>query len=72
MSMKNAGIGFIIVGIVMLIWSGFTYTTRENVVDMGPIHMNVDTKERVNFPPYLGAVLVGIGLVFIVIDKKKA
>jgi len=38
---------------------------------MGPLQVNVDTKERVNFPPYLGAVLVGIGLVFIVIDKKK-
>jgi hypothetical protein len=25
----------------------------------------------VNFPPYLGAVLAGIGLVLVVVDKKK-
>jgi len=69
--MKNAGIGFIVVGVIMLIWSGFTYTTRENVVDMGPLQVNVDKKERVNFPPYLGAVIAGIGLVLIVVDNKK-
>jgi hypothetical protein len=69
--MKNVGIGFIVIGIVMLIWSGFTYTTQENVVDMGPLQVNVETKERVNFPPYLGAVIAGIGLVLVVVDKKK-
>jgi hypothetical protein len=69
--MKNAGIGLIAIGIILLVWSGFTYTTRENVIDMGPIHMNVDKTERVNFPPYLGVVLTAIGLVLIVVDKKK-
>jgi hypothetical protein len=70
--MKNAGIGLIVIGIVMLVWSGFTYTTRENVVDMGPLQVNVDKKERVNFPPYVGAIVAVIGIVLVVSDKRRA
>ncbi len=70
--MKNAGIGLIVIGIVMLVWSGFTYTTRENVVDMGPLQVNVDKKERVNFPPYVGAIVAVIGIVLVVSDKRKS
>jgi hypothetical protein len=70
--MKNAGIGLIVIGIVMLVWSGFTYTTRENVVDMGPLQVNLDKKERVNFPPYVGAIVAVIGIVLVVSDKRKS
>lgn len=69
--MKTIGIILVVVGIAMLAWSGFTYTTKENVVDMGPIQVDVEKEEKVEFPPYAGIIAAGIGLVLIVMDKKK-
>ena len=35
---KTLGIILIVLGLFGLAWGGFTYTTREKVVDIGPIH----------------------------------
>ena len=43
---RNIGIILIIIGAAMLIWSGFTYTTKEKVVDLGPIHVTADKEAR--------------------------
>ncbi len=69
--MKTLGTILIVVGIVMLIWSGFTYTRTENVVDMGPIDIDVEKKEQVNWPPYAGAIAAGIGALLILVDRRK-
>jgi drug/metabolite transporter (DMT)-like permease len=68
---RNLGIILIIIGAVMLIWTGFTYTKKKKVVDLGPLQVSVDQKETVNWPPYLGAILLVGGIIIIVIDKKR-
>ena len=35
------GIGLIIVGVLALAYQGFTYTTREKIIDLGPIKASV-------------------------------
>lgn len=67
---KNIGIILIIIGAVMLIWSGFTYTKKEKVIDAGPIQVSVDKKHDVTWPPYLGAVFLVGGIVIVVFSKK--
>ncbi|MEO3408011.1 hypothetical protein AAFN85_29105 [Mucilaginibacter sp. CAU 1740] len=67
---KLLGIILIIVGAVMLIWTGFTYTKKEKIIDAGPIQVSADREKSVNWPPYLGGVLVLGGIVIVATSKK--
>lgn len=69
---RTVGIILVIIGAVMLIWTGFTYTKKEKVVDVGPIEISADKQESVNWPPYIGGVLLVGGLVIIMTAKKTA
>ena len=68
---RNIGIVLIILGAIMLIWTGFTYTKQEKIIDAGPIQVSADKKETVNWPPYLGGLLL-IGGVVVLVTSKKA
>jgi uncharacterized membrane protein len=67
---RNIGIALIILGAVMLIWTGFTYTKKEKVIDAGPIQVSVDKQKTVNWPPYLGGILLIGGIVIVATAKK--
>ena len=67
---RNIGIVLIVLGAIMLIWTGFTYTKKEKLIDAGPIQVSADRKETVNWPPYLGGLLLIGGIVVLVTSKK--
>lgn len=71
MNNKLIGIILIIVGAIMLVWTGFTYTKKEKVVDAGPIQISADKQHTVNWPPYLGGILLIGGIVVVVTSKKS-
>ena len=54
----------IVLGALALVYQGITYTHREKVLDVGPIHATKDTHEQIPIPPILGGIafLGGIGL----------
>lgn len=68
---RTLGIVLIVIGAGMLIWTGFSYTKKEKVVDLGPLHVSVDKKETVDWPPYVGGGLLIAGIVLILTDKKR-
>jgi hypothetical protein len=60
------GIVLIAVGLVSLAYQGITYTSRETVVDLGPIKATADTQKTIPLPPILGALALagGVTLLF--------
>ncbi|MBD1384105.1 hypothetical protein IDJ75_02355 [Mucilaginibacter rigui] len=68
---KTIGIVLIIIGAAMLIWTGFTYTKKEKIVDAGPIQISADRQKSVNWPPYLGGILLVGGIVIVATAKKS-
>jgi uncharacterized membrane protein len=68
---RTIGIVLIIIGAVMIIWTGFTYTKKENIVDAGPIHISADREKTVGWPPYLGGILLIGGIIIIATAKKS-
>jgi uncharacterized membrane protein len=68
---KTIGVVLIVVGIAMLIWTGFTYTKKEKVIDAGPIQVSADRQKTVNWPPYLGGILLVGGIVIVAVSKNK-
>ncbi len=68
---KTIGILLIVVGAIMVIWTGFTYTKKEKIIDAGPIHLSADRQKTVNWPPYLGGVLIIGGIAVVALSKNK-
>jgi len=62
--MKLIGIVLIILGIVGLAYGGLTWTTKEKVVDLGPLQVTHDKTQSLPLPPIAGGIclLVGVGL----------
>jgi uncharacterized membrane protein len=68
---KTLGIILILVGIAMLIWTGFSYTKKEKIVDAGPIQISADKEKSVNWPPYAGGIILVAGVIVFVASKNK-
>jgi hypothetical protein len=66
------GIVLIIVGVVVFAYQGIAYTTRENLVELGPVQANVETKKTMALPPILGACILAGGIVMVVAGTKKS
>ena len=60
----------IALGLFGLAWGGFTYTTREKVVDIGPIHASRDKNHTVPMPPLFGVIALIGGIVLLAVPKK--
>jgi hypothetical protein len=67
---RTIGVVLIALGLIGIIWGGVTYTTREKVVDVGPIHASRDEKHTIPLPPIAGAVSLIGGIVLLVAGKK--
>ena len=67
---KTLGIMLVALGLFGLAWGGFTYTTSEKVVDIGPIHATRDRTHNVAFPPIAGAVALIGGVVLLAVPRK--
>jgi uncharacterized membrane protein HdeD (DUF308 family) len=68
---KIIGICLIVVGVVALALGGFSYTTRERVVDLGPLKVDADKEHSVPVAPIAGvAALVG-GIALVMMGNKS-
>jgi hypothetical protein len=65
MKMSTVGILLIIFGGLALAYQGFSYTTREKVIDFGPISASVDEKHTIPLPPILGGLAIAAGVVLL-------
>jgi len=69
---KSIGIALIVIGVLMVIYTGFNYVTTEKVVDLGPLKINAEKNHPVQWSPIVGAVLLVGGIVVMVTGKKTA
>ena len=61
--MKSAtliGIILIVLGIVSFAYQGITYTTREKVIDLGPVQATAEKKKTIPLPPILGGIALAL------------
>ena len=66
-----AGIILIVIGIIAFAYQGITYTTREKVVDIGPIQVTADKTKTLPLPPIVGGIALVGGIVLLVMGNKK-
>ena len=65
------GIILIVIGIIAFVYQGITYTTREKVVDIGPIQVSADKTKTFPLPPIVGGIALVGGIVLLVAGSRK-
>ncbi len=69
--MKIVGIILIVLGVLALAYQGILYTTKEKVVDIGPLEVTSTKKHSIPLPPIVGGVAIVAGVVLILVDRRK-
>ncbi len=59
------------IGIVAFTYQGITYTTRDKVVDIGPVHMTTEKTNTIPLPPILGGIALVGGIVLLVAGLER-
>ncbi|HKC06039.1 MAG TPA: DUF3185 domain-containing protein [Methylomirabilota bacterium] len=65
------GVVLIVLGALALAYQGVTYTTREKVIDLGPLKASVDKKNTIPLPPVVGGLAVAVGIVLVVVGNRR-
>jgi hypothetical protein len=68
---KIVGVVLIVLGLAALVYQGITYTSRETVIDIGPVHATADRQRTLPLPPVLGIAAVAGGVVLLVAGVRK-
>jgi hypothetical protein len=68
---RAIGVVLIVLGLAGLVWGGFAYTTREKVVDIGPIHATREKTHDIPIPPIAGALALIGGIVLLAVGGKE-
>ena len=65
------GILLIVLGVLALAYQGITYTTREKVIDLGPIKATKETEKTIPLPPILGGAALAGGVVLLIAGPRS-
>ena len=66
------GVALIILGVLALAYQGISYTTREKIIDLGPLQASVDREKSIPLPPIVGALALAGGVVVVVLGARKS
>ena len=66
------GIILIVLGIAALAYQGITYTKKETVLDLGPLHAEAERQHTIPLPPIIGIAAVVGGIVLLVTGGRKS
>jgi hypothetical protein len=69
--MALAGVVLIVLGVVALVYQGITYSSRETILDIGPVHATADRQKTLPLPPVLGAAAVAGGVVLVLAGLRQ-
>jgi hypothetical protein len=65
------GVILIVIGIVALAYQGITYTTKEKVVDLGPLKVEANREKTIPLPPVVGVIALVGGIVLVAVSARK-
>ena len=65
------GIVLIVLGVVALAYQGATYTSREKIIDVGPLKATVDRQRTIPLSPIFGVLALVGGIVLVVTGRRQ-
>jgi uncharacterized membrane protein HdeD (DUF308 family) len=70
-SITVVGVLLVVLGLVALAYQSITYTSRETVIDIGPVHATADRERTLPLPPVLGVAAVAGGVMLLIAGVRK-
>ena len=67
--MKLIGVLLIVFGVVALVTGGIEYTTREKVLDIGPVQATAEKHKMIPFAPIVGVASIAGGVAFLLVGS---
>jgi hypothetical protein len=61
----------IAIGVISLAYEGITYTTREKILEVGPLRANAEKEKTIPLPPILGGLALAGGVVLLVVAARR-
>jgi hypothetical protein len=61
----------LVLGLIALVCQGITYTSRDTVLDIGPLHATAERQKTFPLSPVLGLAAVGAGVALLVAGVRK-
>jgi len=65
------GVILIVLGVVALAYQGITYTSKEKVVDLGPLKVEAKREKTIPLPPILGGLALAGGIVLLIVGSRR-
>jgi hypothetical protein len=65
------GVVLILLGVAALVYQGVTYTSRETVLDLSPVHATAERQKTLPLPPVLGIAAVAGGVVLLIVGVRR-
>lgn len=65
------GVVLIVLGLAALVYQGFSYTTEEKILDLGPIEATKQETKTVPLPPIFGGLAVASGVVMVIASTRN-
>lgn len=69
--MTVVGVLLIVLGLVALAYQGISYTTRETIIDVGPLEATAERQRTVPLPPVVGVVAVAGGVALLIAGRRR-
>ena len=66
------GVALIILGVLALAYQGITYTTREKIIDLGPLKASVDKEKSIPLPPIVGGLALAGGVILVIVGARRS
>jgi hypothetical protein len=64
------GILLIVAGAIALAVKGISYTTEEEILDIGPIQATAETEREFAIPTWAAALALGLGVVIVIVGVR--
>ena len=68
---RIAGVVLIVLGLVGVLWGGFSWTREKTVVDLGPIQARAQERRTIPIPPLAGGIAIVAGVVLLVVPSRR-
>ncbi len=68
---STIGLAMVIVGLMMTVYTGFNYITRESLVDFGSYALTKESDQKVFWEPYVGIGVMVVGGLMVRLDKTR-
>ena len=69
--MRAVGIVLIVLGVLALLYQGISYTKRETIVDVGPIHATAERQKTIPLPPIIGVGGIVAGVALLLVSSRS-